>query len=308
MWLNPEVQKKIEWRDGDILVSVPPKSGTTWSMNIAYQLREGGKGDFEDLYEEIPWIEFVEHPGQTTEEIVEKLDAMPTTKRRIFKTHAGPDGFPYFDPAGQGDGSGSTKDVKYIVVLRNPDEAIGSFYPFLSRHRPEFLELWGIPEKAFTFPDFESFYRDWISANDMDKRIFKFLHEWWPKRNNSNVLFLHYNGMKKDHEGSVKKFSNFLGYDYDPSGAEWKRILEYTSFSWMKRNEQKFECAKLAPVPLLRRGSMLRRGESGLADLDGVTEEISRSIASRGREVLEDEDAFWFLYKGSSPLTQTPDI
>lgn len=112
--------------------------------------------------------------------------------------------------------------------------------------------------------------------------------------------------MKKDHEGSIKRVSNFLGYD--PSPQQWEKILEYTSFSWMKWNEQKFECSTMAPVPILERGSMLRRGESGLAEQDGVTEEISRSIASRGRDILDDEDVFWFLYKGSTPLTQTPEI
>ena len=27
------------WREGDIVVSVPGKSGTTWTMNIVHQLR-----------------------------------------------------------------------------------------------------------------------------------------------------------------------------------------------------------------------------------------------------------------------------
>ena len=46
-WINPEARKKMEWRDDDIVVSVPAKSGTTWTMNIVHQLREvrreGGK-------------------------------------------------------------------------------------------------------------------------------------------------------------------------------------------------------------------------------------------------------------------------
>lgn len=28
-WIQPEIQQKIEWRDGDVVVSVPIKSGTT---------------------------------------------------------------------------------------------------------------------------------------------------------------------------------------------------------------------------------------------------------------------------------------
>uniref|UniRef100_A0A7R9W8I8 Sulfotransferase domain-containing protein n=1 Tax=Pseudictyota dubia TaxID=2749911 RepID=A0A7R9W8I8_9STRA len=305
-WISHEVQKKIKWRDDDIVVSVPVKSGTTWTANIVHQLMEGGTEDFDDIYTEIPWIEFVDRPGRTTEELVEKIDAMPTSRRRAFKTHSAPGDFPYFDPVGRGK-DGSFRDVKYVVVVRCPDEALASFYPFLTRHKSEFVEgFWGLPPNAFKFPDFETYHRDWVVARDMDKKIFDFMKKWWPKRKNSNVLLLHYNDMKKDHDGTVERIRDFLGYA--PSPDQWEKILEYTSFPWMKLHEEKFECQKIAPVEILEKGSMMRRGESGLAEQDGVTEEISRSIASRGREVLQDEDAFWFLYKGSEPLTQTPAI
>lgn len=33
-------------------------------MNIVYQLMSGGNGDFMDLYEELPWLELIEYPGQ----------------------------------------------------------------------------------------------------------------------------------------------------------------------------------------------------------------------------------------------------
>lgn len=70
---------KMNWRDGDIVVnggvrismllgnyynSIQIKSGTHWVMNIVYQLLSGGDGDFEDLYEKVPWLDLVEYPGQ----------------------------------------------------------------------------------------------------------------------------------------------------------------------------------------------------------------------------------------------------
>src|SRR5579872_5744493 len=63
-WIRPEIQQKIKWRDGDIVISVPPKSGTTWTMNIVHQLLTGGTADFRDIYQEVPWIEFVGYPGE----------------------------------------------------------------------------------------------------------------------------------------------------------------------------------------------------------------------------------------------------
>jgi hypothetical protein len=49
-WVNPAIQQRVAWRDGDIVVSVPMKSGTTWTMNIVHQLRSGGDPDLEDVY------------------------------------------------------------------------------------------------------------------------------------------------------------------------------------------------------------------------------------------------------------------
>jgi len=57
--------------------------------------------------------------------------------------------------------------------------------------------------------------------------IFQFLANWWPYRNEDNVLFLHFADMKRDHEGSVRKIAEFLGYE--PAADEWPTILECTS-------------------------------------------------------------------------------
>ena len=76
-WFQPEMLRLVEWRDGDIVISVPVKSGTTWAMNIVYQLLTGGDPDFEDIYAEVPWIELLQRPGQPPEEMLDRIAAMP---------------------------------------------------------------------------------------------------------------------------------------------------------------------------------------------------------------------------------------
>lgn len=117
-WSDPAIQQAMVWRDGDIVVSVPPKSGTTWTMNIVHQLREGGDADLGGVYVEVPWIELVPSPGTTRETVVAQLDAMPTHRRRAFKTHSAPGALPYHEPE-------AGPDVQYVVVARNPDEVVG---------------------------------------------------------------------------------------------------------------------------------------------------------------------------------------
>ena len=121
--------------------------------------------------------------------------------------------------------------------------------------------------------------------------------EWWKLRHKENVLMLHYIDLKKDHEGSIKKISDFLGTG-PYTDEEWETILNLTSFQWMKRHEGKFEGTTIwNPSPLVR-GGMMRQGSSGLARNEGMTEEMAGDLRARGKEILKDNDAFEWYYNG----------
>jgi aryl sulfotransferase len=280
----------VQWRDRDIIVSVPVKSGTTWTMNIVHQLREGGDADFADVYVEVPWLELVPSPEVTREQRLATFAALPTTRRRAFKTHSPPSLLSYQEP-GRG-----KKDVRYVVVMRNPDEALASMHPFIHAHTDAWFDLWKVPREAFCRPDFASFYE--VTKTMFPPVLFGFLAEWWPLRHATNVLLLHFSDMKADHEGSVRKIARFLGFR--PTAKQWPKILEYTSFAWMKAHEDKFEIRTATPVPILDSGAMMRKGRVGAADDDGVTPEISADIARIGREILKDDAALEWFYRGGA--------
>ncbi len=288
-WIRPAIQQKIAWRNDDIVISVPPKSGTTWTMNIVHQILTGGTADFEDIYAEVPWIEFVGDPALTDQDIADRVAAMPVGRRRAFKTHSAPPEVPFL-PAGAG------RDVKYVVVFRNPEEALVSFRPFLAKHSPDWHALWKLPPGVMERPDFPSFYREVIDAQGMQGRFFGFLAAWWPFRHEPNVLFLHFSDMKRDHEGAIRRIADFLGVT--PTPADWAAILEHSSFAWMKRNEEKFEARTAGAVPILRSGAMIRKGETGKAASDGMTAEISQHLRTIGARICPDHAAVDWYYKG----------
>ena len=285
-WVNPDIQQKVKWRHGDIVVSVPMKSGTTWSMNIVHQLRAGGDPVFNDVYQEVPWLELLPGPTVTPADIVQTIDSMPRDRRRAFKTHAAPGILPYQAP-----GSG----VQYIVVMRNPDEVLASMYPFIRAHRADWFSFWGMDKATFLPPDFKACY-DAIGKTMLPPALFGFLAAWWPLRRESNVLLLHFADMKRDHEGSVRRIAEFLGFT--PTAGQWPAILEYTSFPWMKRHEDKFELRFAAHKPILESGAMVRKGKIGAAEEDGVTPDMSSELRTIGREFLKDEKALAWLYSG----------
>ncbi len=287
-WIDETMQQRMAWRDGDVVVAVPPKSGTTWTMNIVHQLRSGGDAGFADVYAEVPWIEFVPNPTADRDAIVAALDAMPHHRFRAFKSHALPGTVPYFAP---GDG----KAVRYIVVVRNPDEAVASFYPFINAHADGFFEAWQVPRRAIAGDSFEEFFAG-IGSHGIAPWIFGFVAGWWTLRDQPNVLLMHYNDMKRDHEGSVRRIAEFLGIELPAE--QFADVLEYTSFGWMKAHEDKFEARTVSNPTLLDPGAMIRKGQAGAAADDGITPEISAAIERIGQGICTDPVALAWCYRG----------
>jgi len=290
-WLNPETQKGVVARDGDIWISAPVKSGTNWTMNIVHQLLTGGDASFDSIYSVVPWPSFVERPGQPPQEILDRIEAMPASRRRAIKTHAAPPEMPFIK-------AGTGKDVKYLVVCRNPEEAVVSFKIFLDQHTDAFYDLWKVPRPAMTRPDFGAFYREVFDPRGMQGMLFGFVASWWPLRHEKNVRLMHFADMKRDQRGSIREIADFLGIA--PSTAAWAKIDEYTSFDWMKRNEEKFDTLPNTPVRVLESGGMMRKGKAGASREDGMTDEIAQHLRGVGSQILRDEAALRWFYGGGS--------
>ena len=287
-WLDETIQQKIAWRDGDVVVSVPAKSGTTWAMNIVHQLRSGGDPSFTDIYAEVPWLEIVPRPDTNLDDLVVAFDAMPQETRRALKSHAAPPTLPY-------QRSGAGPDVRYLVVARSPVEAVASFRPFISAHSDAWFDLWQVDRNAIVGPDFEAYIAGFAS-HALVPKIFGFVASWWPLRNEPNVLLVHYGGLKRDPDRSIRQIANFL--DFNVHELSWPTILEYTSFAWMKTHEDKFELRSMADIPILEPGAMIRKGQTGTSAEDGITPRIADTIAEIGRTILTDPQAFDWCYHG----------
>ncbi len=273
----------MRWRDDDIVLSVPAKSGTNWLMNIVHQLRSGGDETFTDIHVEIPWLELVERPGQSREERLARWEAMPRDHRRVFKTHAGPPLLPFVE------------QVSYVVVVRNPEEAMVSLQPFLAQHSQAFYDMWGVPKQAMLRPDFASFHAEIVEAMGIDLMLFGFVAGWWPLRQHPNVLLLHYSELVREPEACIRKIAARLGYT--PTAAQWPQILDHCSFEWMKTHQDKFELRHVTLVPVLDPGGMMRKGRVGSAREDGMSDAIAERLRARAASMLDGAALEW-LYNG----------
>jgi aryl sulfotransferase len=212
---------KFVARPGDIFVCTPPKCGTTWMQTIVIELLFP-RGDAPGPVTHIaPWIDARFEPIDV---ILARLEAQ--THRRSMKTHTAADGIPWF------------ADASYIVVGRDGRDAFMSFHNHMANMRPELImELVGsaiedgIDLGDGNIPpvdDIHAFYQWWLDQ----KILFDHIGTFWDHRDEPNVLFVHYDEMKADLEGSIRGVADFLGIDVE--AARRPALVERCTFESMK--------------------------------------------------------------------------
>ena len=220
-------------------------------------------------------------------------------------------------------------------MFRNPEEAIVSFKPFQEAHNKELFKYWDCMEMRDQLcrPTFNEFFNEVVlkgfpgmppeavpPGGLLTMLFFGNINGWWPYRkrlffslhyifffsyilmfllylgHKKNVLMIHFSEMKSDHKAMIQKIANFL--DIQPTQEQWERVLEYTSFDWMKKHQRKFEVTTLLPFKLLNEGGMVRKGKAGSAKEDGMTDEISAVIRDFAGKLVPDEEARKWLFNG----------
>ena len=100
--------EKHPWKDGDIVISTYPKSGTTLMLNLVFNMIHGDIPKDELLAKVCPW-----HETQTYNE----LSSHVPKHRRVWKSHLDWD-----------DTFKTNHNIKYIYVARNPMDVAVSLY------------------------------------------------------------------------------------------------------------------------------------------------------------------------------------
>jgi aryl sulfotransferase len=210
--------RNFEPRDGDIFVCTPAKCGTTWTQAIiASLLWPDGKYPAPILHMS-PWIEFEVEPIET---ILERLAQQ--RHRRFIKTHTPLDGIPLFP------------QCKYVCVARDGRDAFMSFCNHLERFKDdvrESLNVRAAREGIVQLPpwngDIHGFFPLWFTMMGFPEHIATF----WQHRSDPNVLLVHYNDLKADLGGEMRRIAGFLGIEVPES--KWPAVVERCTFESMQ--------------------------------------------------------------------------
>jgi hypothetical protein len=197
--------------------------------------------DFDEIGRVVPWINMAHDMGID-------IHAPQAANPRAFKTHSTLDEVP--------------KGGKYIVVLRDPKDALVSDYHFMGEM---FFDKNSVSLEEFAREDF-------IPSRDVHKHILAF----WGKRKDEKVLALCYENMKADLAGNIEKVADFIGIELDD---ELKQIvLRQSDIKFMQAHKDQFE------------DHLVRKARSGpmKLPLDGQLNKVRTGKVGESNDVVPD--------------------
>ena len=272
-------------RPRDIIVCTPPKCGTTWTQTIAIELVFPGGPAPGPVFEVAPWIDARFEP---IEDILTRLDAQ--THRRQIKTHTEAHSVPIFD------------DAQYIVVGRDGRDACMSFLNHMANMQPELMgQLFtsaieeGLPLGSGPPPvdNIHDFFTWWL-----DERIlFDHISSWWEHHGEANMLFVHFNDLKADLDGQMRRIAGFLDIPIDET--MWPTQVERCTFAGMKARPD--DIAEFESQFIGGADTFLYKGTNGRWHGELTDDELARYDVAVA-EYLTPECATW-LAGGGEPST-----
>jgi aryl sulfotransferase len=206
------------FRQGDIVISTLPKSGTTWMQMICALLIFQTPDLPAPLQELSPHLDSANFTG---DEVVGRLTAQK--HQRFMKTHLSLDEIPVDSRA------------TYIVIARDPLDML------LSHYRQRFVMPVSRLEKEVkaSLPQAPSPH-DWLlecidrdnDHQDAVRGIMGHLSSAWARRNQPNVVLVHYEDLSADLEGQMRQFATYLDIAV-PENA-WPALAKAASFEQMR--------------------------------------------------------------------------
>ncbi len=228
------------FRPGDIVISTPPKCGTTWTQMLCALLIFDGP-EFPAPMDEIsPWMDMC---NRSRADVWAALHAQ--THRRFIKTHTPLDGLP------------QRPEVTYLVVGRDPrDVAVSYEHHAANMDFDHFMalraatvgndDLADLPPRR-PLPDdplerFQLFVADETGGGPPSlSSVLHHLDTGWRRRHTPNVALFHYADYKADLVGELLRLAQGLGMPCAPERA--RTLAPEASLTRMRER-----ASELAPV------------------------------------------------------------
>ena len=277
----------IKPRADDIVVTTSYKSGTTWTQLILLHLLYGDEKELPDPRMVSPWPD-ARFMGTSKEQLAENAEGIE--RRRFLKSHLPLDGLPYWENA------------KYLVVGRDPRDVFMSLFNHYWNYTDLMMSLLNdtpgrVGEALAPCPETpKELWEGWISRGwfDWESEGYPFwsnMHHtqsYWDYRHLPNLMFVHYNDLKKDLAGGISRIADFLEIELTPERRD--HIAKETTFEAAKRN------AAANAEKTGEGNSVWKQGSDGF---------FFKGTNGRWRDVLDDADLA--MYEATKKRVLDPD-
>jgi hypothetical protein len=222
------------FRPGDIVISTPPKCGTTWTQMICALLVLQEPVLTQPLSVLSPWLDML---SRARRDVVADLEAQ--RHRRFIKTHTPLDGLP-LDPS-----------VTYICVGRDPRDVALSmdnhranmdFAAFVAA-RNAAAAVDGITPEPVTPPPWVDSARQrfwaWVDDDtpptEVASSLLRTLHHlrtFWDAPDGVDVVMVHFDDLRADLEGQMRALADRLAITVPE--ARWPELVSAATFDQMR--------------------------------------------------------------------------
>jgi aryl sulfotransferase len=214
------------FRDGDIVISTRSRTGTTWVQMICALLIFQTPELPAPLAQISPWLDHLVAPR---EQVYARLATQK--HRRFIKTHTPLDGIP-LDPR-----------ATYIVTARHPlDMAVSLYHQGGNLDRARVRQLTGQPEPAGPprpRKPLHDWLLSWITDDDNPREypdslpgVMWHLSDAWARRDEPNVLLVHYDNLSAGLAGQMRWLAGQLGIAV--SEEAWPALVRAATFESMR--------------------------------------------------------------------------
>jgi aryl sulfotransferase len=221
-------------RPDDIIITASYKAGTTWVQRIVSLLVFQRTELDGPLNRVSPWID-----GRLFGRIGLIMNGLEGQKhRRFVKSHLPFDGLPYWP------------QVKYIMVARDTRDVFMSLCNHYAGYTDAIYEALNPPNRSWAeFPrwrdDIHGLWRAWMTRGWFDWETdgwpwwshHHHARTYWRFRSLESLLLVHYNDLKADLSGEMRRISSFLDIPVDEK--IWPSLVDAASFKTMKANAAK---------------------------------------------------------------------
>ena len=218
------IWNEFRFRDDDIIIATYSKAGTTWTQQIIGQMLFGGDPTL-SVPDISPWMDLRVPPKEIKLPKVEEQ-----RHRRFVKTHLPVDALTFSPKA------------KYVYVARDGRDVLWSLFNHHSNANADWYAAMndtpgrvGPPIERPRTNDVCEYFNEWMEKDGYPFWPFwEHIRGWWEIRHLPNVYLLHFENLKQEMPGEMRKLAAYLGIPIDES--RWDSILKYCSFEWMKNN------------------------------------------------------------------------